>query len=597
MQDKKDGKRDLSESDKAFFNDNLEFTKKDDNLKLTKDVEVNTRDLMDHELGIDTDEPDRLPESCDFETFSRWFSYPSYKGLHIWQKACHETTYKEKFSEILVPREHGKSILLSIEMQYALMFDNFDLLYMGWTDRRKEVAEMVYNFGVKYGLIMTDKCTSPFHFKFKNGARFDCYLITSKDVLGKHEVGDLKRYEDLTEEDFAGLDDEFRAIIETKALETKSKHRKLWLAVDDPLDISFMHERHKEESLERRFDSTLYSINPDKWSFTGTKKFQGDFFDFLEEKFGPKLKQFKFQPILPNGALLCPERYTYPGLSTYDEDRVAGKKDLYEIKADIGQYAWSSEWCQDPHPITGEVFKTFNMIDHLEPEQNYNMICIVVDRATTKGPKSDYTGIVVIGRLSQKNKRKKDDPWVFDILDDLTGKYTIVEVANLIEKHYAYYKSRYTHVQKLFIAVEKQGGGDDFYTMSHSFKYKFAEALSSENLIHTTRNKHTKIKDILKAPINNTGKHYLRIPNNLKGSELYDEITQFPYSAKVDAIDALAMGLFECMKYDDEFLSLEEIQELLIKQRPQVYSKYDLNGFPRGFGEPPSKPTANRSMF
>ncbi|MHA1275528.1 MAG: hypothetical protein ACTSQS_19190, partial [Promethearchaeota archaeon] len=237
-----------------------------------------------------------------FEKFCKYFSYPAYRGLFKWQKKHHELTWDAKYEMTLVHRKAGKSVLYNNKYQWAIQYQNFDVLLLGWTSRYKEIAVYVYNFFDFYGQIDKDKRTSPFHFRTKNGGRFDAFLITSKETLGMHSEGLQDRYEKMTPEEWeeykslfeVDLDKESEKVFTEEELKAfidsrKGTNRKLWISIDDPIDISFMKERHKEETLELHFNSTLYGIQPEKWSFTGTRKFEGDFFDFIKDKFGDEL--------------------------------------------------------------------------------------------------------------------------------------------------------------------------------------------------------------------------------------------------------------------------------------------------------------------
>jgi hypothetical protein len=132
--------------------------------------------------------------------FMRWLSVPEYGGLYRWQKEHHRLTWEATYSMTLAPRDHGKSVEYNGKYQWAIQYQEMDVLLLGWTDRRKEIAQYVYNFFSYYGLVKKDKRSSPFHFQIVNGGRFDCYLITSKETLGMHSEGTQARFSDMTEQ-------------------------------------------------------------------------------------------------------------------------------------------------------------------------------------------------------------------------------------------------------------------------------------------------------------------------------------------------------------------------------------------------------------
>jgi hypothetical protein len=539
-----------------------------------------------------------LPENfMSFEHFCRWFSEPAYRGLYQWQKEHHEKTWGNQknehecegfnqFEMTLVSRDHGKSIVYNNKYQWAMQYCNYDVLLLGWTERRKQVALYVYNFFAHHDLIETDKRTSPFHFRIRNGGRFDCFLITSKETLGMHSEGEMNRFEDLSEaewEEFTSLFDGKESDIEREfsAQEIKeyvesriSIDRKLWISIDDPIDISFMKERHKEESLELKFQSQLYSINPDKWSFTGTHKFEGDFFDFIKDTFGDKLVIYQSGPFRKDGSLLCPERFTHPKLSTYDVDvlpyraiqdphtreikpifnevgekiKKIPKKDLAAIRKHVKEYAWHSEYLQDPKVIEGEIFKKIHFFNHLdEPvNRNYDYAFITLDRATTVKTTSDLTGYVIGLRHARTGKRQ--------IIDDKSGNIPIFDLFHDVNMYAIDFRKRYEEVI-LLLVYETQGGGNDFESLVIGTSEYIYEGKMYMNKIreicilhpvHNTDDKQSRIKNRLIAPTTNG---LIEFISSLRNCESVSELKNYPNSPFVDSIDALANAEHELYEY------------------------------------------------
>ena len=159
-----------------------------------------------------------LPKNIDFPLFCKSLSYPPYYGLFRWQQQCYDIVWSKKMSLVVVPRDSGKSVLWGNVSQHSMQYEGYDVLYLGWTDRRKEVAENIYNFFLLWELVERggSKVASPYHFKIKNGGRFDTYLITSKETLGKHAVGKLDRFDKLTPEDINQLGREFTEKVKEK---------------------------------------------------------------------------------------------------------------------------------------------------------------------------------------------------------------------------------------------------------------------------------------------------------------------------------------------------------------------------------------------
>ena len=492
-----------------------------------------------------------------FERFSRWYSYPHYKGLYKWQLESHNKLFDAKFSLELVHRDAGKSIKYCVEYEWAMLYKNFDILLLGWTDRRKEIALNTYIFFYLNDMVIIDKRTSQFHFRLKNGGKFDCYLITGKEALGMHSIGKQERFVDLTEKEIKELkqllkesDGEFdNEAYEEFIKDRITSERKLWISVDDPIDISFMKERLREKDLEVRFDSTLYSINPDKWSFTGTHKFEGDIFTFWRKKFGNKLITYISGPFKKDGSLLCPERFTHPSLKTYQADLKQGKRDLQEIREHIGEYAWSSDWEQNPHPITHAVFNlkddSFLMIEQQPLERFHDLCFIYIDRATTTGIKSDQTGCLIGIREKKTGVRI--------ITHDLTAKIPLEHLLYDLCVFVREFKAMYGSVV-IIMVIEQQGGGDDMIAMiplrnefeKNDKKVKnFIRDYVTVIPVHSKGEKIQRISDRLEAPIKN---YRIIFMSYLKNSPIVNQLNTFPYCSYFDAIDGLAMGDFEIIK-------------------------------------------------
>lgn len=505
-----------------------------------------------------------LPEfDPSFKQFCRWWSYPAYRGLFEWQLVSHELLWPTKFSMELVHRKAGKSIKYCAEYEWAILYQNFDVLLLGWTDRRKEIALYVYTFFLQRDLIEQDKRTSPYHFRTKNGGKFDCYLITGKETLGMHAMGRQDRFVDLDEFEKAELmqllndydeDIEFGPVeLEEFIKSREGSERKLWISIDDPIDITFMKERYREKTLEMRFDSTLYSIDPDKWTFTGTHKFQGDIFDYWTNKFGTDLVKYVRGPINKDGTLLCPELYTHPSLATYQDDLAKGKKCLVEIRKHVGEYAYHSEWCQDPHPVTGEIWDHLVFDDLLDTPVNikYDLCYITIDRATTVKIESSYTGCFVGLRHTMSGIRV--------ITHDFTQKIALEELLIKINNFLIRFRETYRTV-RLILIVEKQGGGDDFITLART-RIEFTQIVKGKLIripnkipelaiiieIHNTGEKLQRIEDRLTAPLNNERIHFI---STLQGSEGVQQVLNFPNSAYLDAPDCLANAEFVLLDYE-----------------------------------------------
>ena len=462
------------------------------------------------------------------DEFCKTLSFPAYYGLMAWQKRVHDVVLRNKATSILVARGHGKSVYLSNFEQWAMTFAGYDILHLGWTARRKEVAENVYGFNVHWDLVKTTKSTSPFHFSTILGGRYDNFLITSKETLGLHGKGDQSRGAMLQDGDLEVFTEEAATRIR-EHYESNVTQRKLVIVIDDPIDDSFRDERHKEDTLERRFKSTILNIHPHKWIFAGTRKFEGDFFDFLEDVFDQELAVFKYGPFVEDpddplyankDHLLCPELFTVEDLAT--------------IRAQNGEYWWHAEYCQNPHPILGEVWQGVTYVGSQDEFVEYDIVGLALDRATTVKARSDLTGFVKFARHVNSGQ--------ILVLDDLSDKYDFETTNELLDREYRSLRLHFPR-SRVIIVVEKQGGGEDLVASARARGFTWTGHVV---LLHSTRDKVTRIVDYLEHPINSGHVVFL---NSLRKSELIKEIETFPHPRYFDAIDALAMGVAELEKH------------------------------------------------
>lgn len=498
-----------------------------------------------------------------FEEFCATEAYPEYVGLSRWQKEFNDIVDSNKIVGLLAPRGHGKSIYLAWKFEYMLLYDEYDILYLGWTDRRKEVAQYVFNFFFMRNMVVNSKRGSEFNFQLLNGAKFNTYHITDRKILGFHGSGASSRRDD-------------------------DVGRKLFLCIDDPIDDSFRDELHKERNLERRFMSTIYNIQPDKWLIVGTRKFEGDFFDYLKHKVfkdkmvwyvrGTHLKEgdpgFNEDPVNNPNNLLCPELFTEPGMPNYEEDVKNGKKDLAEIKLHVDPYWYFSEYEQDPHPITGQIFDKVFYDKKVYSPREFDIIVFSIDRATSMSKRADKTGFVIIGRIP-------NDVPHFIVFEDLTQKIEFTPLLELIETKFRFYKEQFPF-SSIVVVIEKQGGGADIIQYArNNYELEFGAHIED---VYNNRKKKDRIMDYLGSKMK---RYQIRFPPEAASWEVVEEILTFPNCRYFDAIDALATGIhwFDLHPNSQYLINItERISRVIRRER----AKFHVRGYVHPWNDPKS---------
>lgn len=528
----------------------------------------------------------QIPHNTTFFEFCEKYSYPPYAGLFKFQKELHNAIWNHKYGMIRLPRDHGKSIYLGDLSQAAVdgcieEIGKWDILYLGWTDQRKNISEFVYNYMVLRDEIQSSKVkqSSPYHFRTKKGGKFDTYSITSKDTLGFHGIGEFSR--------------EYSEENDIRFYTREYSGRKLLMIIDDPIDITFKNERHKERNLERKWNSTLANINPDMIIFTGTHKFVGDFLFFIDDKYKDEdyidytrrthlctpywwdlfpeirtkedvdklypgevqdyLELAKLNPcynpnllipdtrFIPNAEIyeniLCPERWyeneldpNYIAVKQVNAKKAKAMKDLEKKRKEVGEYSWHSEYEQNPHPITGDVWKSLKFEPFMKNWTFYDILVISLDRATTQNPKSSYTGYTCELRERESGERV--------VINDFTRMWEFEALKEHVNNYIVEFHETYRNIQ-IYLVIEKQGGGDDFISSCKGNSLELVDIaviIPVHNSIQSGKKKE-RIKNFLYAPLYNERLKFLEA---LRNCETVDEILSFPNNDRIDGMDALA---------------------------------------------------------
>jgi predicted phage terminase large subunit-like protein len=439
---------------------------------------------------IRTKTPQKRPNVNDFfELVS--IARPPYKTLYKWQYDLFNVMEDHDLVEIIVPRDHGKSVLLTFYIEYLLDIKKFDVLLLGWSDKVYRMANHVYQYFIMYDKITDEgiiKNTTN-HFLTKDNIRFDCYGLREKAILGYHP-------------------------------EEYGEKRGLVIIVDDPIDESFEYYPAKERDIENRWESTIANINPTKLIISGTRKFEGDFLEYIAKRYEGRITIFHRTPYNEDGTLLCPERWT--------PEKLAIKRQ------EIGEYRYSSEYMGDPQPLTGGVWipEDIHYITNIKRWSEYDMCIVSTDPAWTQTEDSDYTAIEVMFR----EKATKN----YIVFDDISGKFSFDDILKRMEELYADIKHHFKTIPIIF-AIEANGGGQILIDLARSRHLNFQSYILE---VKHNRAKEERIMT-LEVPIKNGSIQFL---NELEESELIREILTFPNCRKYDSIDALSMAFIEIEK-------------------------------------------------
>jgi hypothetical protein len=181
---------------------------------------------------------------------------------------------------------------------------------------------------------------------------------------------------------------------------------------------------------------------------------------------------------------------------------------------------------------------------------------------------SDYTGFIQGYRRKQTGVRIVTNDWT----DHILLEKLLYDLAVFIDKQHRMYE----HMM-FVIVVEKQGGGDDFeesVNMRSDFEwegkkvYNWIRELAFVHPVTSTGDKMKRIRDRVGAPIDNA---MIRFMEYLKNSELVNNILDYPYNNRIDALDALSTGDWTMMLEHP----VVEMGETYIKNIEELYHQYE----------------------
>lgn len=413
---------------------------------------------------------------------------------------------------LLMARGHGKTYIWCWNDQIRLKHFPYNIMLLSETNARLKVGNWVYVWALKNNYLKDPekyaRKSTYQHFDLLNNNRMDIYKYSEEALVGEHDY---------------------------------------ILKLDDVVKRKWRERPTENEKMINHFQSNINFIIRTGFEICGTCKFEGDLINHIITNIEDIVV------IIQTPFIECPhgninEKGTYIECDICRDDCLIAPEihsyDSLMKKKDEDIEAWWAEMMQDPHPMEGGVWSEITTQFEVETPyvKYYDAFFIYVDRATTLNQKSDLTGCV----MGLRNYRTGVRLVTHDYTDNIEFEQLLVIINDVvIEIH-----NKYEHMS-IHLIVEKQGGGDDFYTMVTTRNYfERGDGTLVENkirdychieMISSTGNKILRIKDRLYAPIKNARIQFLE---SLKRSILVESILMFPNCKYFDAIDALATGDF-----------------------------------------------------
>lgn len=462
-----------------------------------------------------------------------------YAFLAIWEYVKHGILFKW-------PRGFGKTYIFTWFIEFTLKEFAWPWLYLSSTAILSDVAFWIFKWAVRNNLL--PKAT-PFQgskkntyrgFDLVNGAMFRIYDYMTEDMVGQH---------------------------------------KWYIAMDDIVKRKWENKPSENRNAKRQWNYSISHIRKKGLMICGTRKFQGDLLEYLENILIPKGLHVEVKtPYLMEGifpdwkAVIGDDGFEVmwvPELYTWEEIE---EQKYYNEDEDVDPYlAFMAEMMQDPRPRVGGLIEESDIQLRGRPGlREVQMVGIGVDVSWSEGETADHVGIVDCSMYPQLVKKNDRDRGVlipnFCFLRASIGRFPfrskknrdgdeVYGIIELITLHWEYLERYYPHVTKI-VAIERNNGGIAVIEQARHDKLPWAYNICEDHTSGYMRRKKnnpdtpiklgiTHLKDktarIFGELQNGIKKGFIKFLTELWGHAFLDELTTFPKGRYDDGADAGGM--------------------------------------------------------
>lgn len=545
-----------------------------------------------------------IPEPIDEITGEYW-------GIQDYQ-AEFILIYRDNFNILDIwGRGFGKTWVVKWIIQFSMKFEADKILYFSLTNVAYEVANDVYIWAQQHDAIvardtvktdpkkLTGRIASYQQFSLINGARFEVHGISTATTLGYHG----------------------------------------WIIVfDDIIDEQHKRLPVKQKDLERKWNSQYSKIRRKKLLMVNTRKFAGDFFDFIINQFEKKGRTYEKKKGTINYKFLLHISLKTPYREIFYEGDIAGYRAFVDaLEKNLIHYDEYNTIAPWYHPeefraMKLESIKSFyaemmgvprilgggwirrsdiRYRSYYQAEW-YEAVAINVDPAFTITNDSDESGIVVKGLKFEliDNRRQftvfkafglkvKHRTWYeeYDPRDpnlDLTFASIVVKDGKQMVEHlglleiiniqYKWAREQFPQARSFIVPIETNSGGIVIIDAARAEpdKYEFAGAIVEVTHV-AGMDKKDRIDSENYDPIKNGDQEYM---DYLADSKLIEQTINFPDSEYLDVLDADAMGTSELKKLK-RIAKPDERRRMLIKEAEERRRIADEEQWEREMGKFP----------
>ena len=483
-------------------------------------------------------------------------------------------------------RGHGKTWIFTWIVEISMKYEADKFLYFSLTDIAYTVADWIYIWAQNRGFIVDAETTrankkisgrkSTYQkFTLINGARYEVHGIRTSSTLGYHG----------------------------------------WIIMmDDIIDEQHKRLPHLQKALEMKWNHQYSKIRRKKLVMCNTRKFAGDYFDFIINQFEKKgiLLQQKGGVGVQKYSLYISHKTPYKGLGysgqikgyrrfladlernriTYDDTKVLAPwfhvDDFIAMKAE-NLKSFFAEMIGNPRPLEGGNWQKEDLKFILGYEPfDYEAVGIVVDPAWTITETAAESGITIVGlRLQMKEDRRQYSvfkSWgkklkVKKWTDKQTGKEH-EGLLDFVQKQFEWMDLYFPHVRTKFVIFELASGGQVMVDIAIAEQeiYTFAAYIPEEYEGYPKTNKLDRIDSELFDVIKNQDVDFV---DTLEEGGLIFQILTFPDCDYYDQIDALALAISYLRKMKTTDININEkrkyVDELKQARWDRMANQYEQN--------------------
>lgn len=495
--------------------------------------------------------------------------------------------YRDNHNILMIwARGHGKTWEFTWIIEMCMKYEAERFLYFSLTDVAYTVADWIYIWAQNQQFVVDAETTrankkisgrkSTYQkFTLINGARYEVHGIRTSSTLGYHG----------------------------------------WvIMMDDIIDEQHKRLPHLQRALQMKWDHQYSKIRRKKLVMCNTRKFAGDYFDFIIDQFEKKLVLYEAKKGVKTNkyTLYISHKTPYKNLGysggipgyrkftkalernkiAYDDQKVLAPwfhpDDFKAMKAE-NLKSFFAEMIGNPRPLEGGNWQKEDLkfIPGFEPF-DYEAVGIIVDPAWTISETAAQSGITMVGlKLQMRENRRQYTVFksfgkklkVKKWKDKKTGKEHD-GLLDFVERQFQWMYVYFPHVRYKFVIFELASGGQvmvDIATAEGEI-YEFAAYIPEEYEGYPKTDKLDRIDSELFDVIKNQDVDFV---DTLEEGGLIFQILTFPDCDYYDQVDALALAISYLRKMKTTDINIGEkrkyMDELKQAREDRRASQYEEN--------------------